>query len=176
MTRYYTGVGSRETPCNVLARMEKAAAWLAGQGFVLRSGGADGADAAFEAGVQSVRGPADIYIPWPRFNDRPSPLCRPSEAAFEMAATVHPAWDRLTRGARALHARNCHQVLGDDLATPSLFVLCWTSDGAEEEAHRTRDTGGTATAIVVAHRHGVPVFNLCNEDARPRLLAFLQAL
>jgi hypothetical protein len=30
--------------------------------------------------------------------------------------TFHPAWSRLTRGVRALHARNCHQVLGADLA------------------------------------------------------------
>lgn len=175
MTLYYTGVGSRETPPEMLETMRKLGAWLAKRGYVLRSGGADGADAAFEAGALDALGPRDIYLPWPGFNGHRSPLCRPSEDAFEMAATVHPAWDRLTRGPRALHARNCHQVLGDDLETPSKFVLCWTGDGCVGEASRTRATGGTATAIVVADRHEVPVVNLKLPDAKLALQAALGA-
>jgi len=47
---YYAGIGSRSTPDNVLGIMEKLGIVLAKKGFILRSGGADGADKAFEKG------------------------------------------------------------------------------------------------------------------------------
>ena len=50
--RYYTGVGSRETPPEVISVMEDAAFRLAGLGFTLRSGKAEGADAAFQRGMR----------------------------------------------------------------------------------------------------------------------------
>ena len=52
----YSGIGSRETPDNVLVVMEKLGAAFAKKGFVLRSGGADGADSAFERGCDSANG------------------------------------------------------------------------------------------------------------------------
>jgi hypothetical protein len=156
---YYTGVGSRETPPDMLDFMARLAAWLAARGHVLRSGGAPGADTAFE---QGAAGSSVIYLPWPGFNGRSRGvgLPRPSPEAYPLAAAVHPAWGRLSDAAKALHARNCHQVLGTDLRTPSAFLLCWTADGCDSEATRARSTGGTATAIVLACRQGVPVFNL----------------
>lgn len=172
--RFYTGVGSRETPEDILKAMRNIAEWLAMAGYVLRSGGADGADSAFEAGATRAS-QSHIYLPWPCFNGRSIGYrrSRPSPEAYAMAKTVHPAWDRLPAGARALHARNCHQVLGDDLVSPSDFVVCWTADGCDSEATRTRATGGTATAIVLASRSGIPVLNLRNEGARDAMVAFL---
>ena len=40
----YTGIGSRKTPPGILAQMSELAAFLARSGWVLRSGGAPGAD------------------------------------------------------------------------------------------------------------------------------------
>lgn len=52
MTRpAYTGVGARATPRPVCERMTSLASTLERLGYVLRSGAADGADAAFESGV-----------------------------------------------------------------------------------------------------------------------------
>lgn len=73
-------------------------------------------------------------------------------------------------------ARNGHQVLGATLDQPVSFVLCWTPDGAESEAQRTRDTGGTGQAIALASRHGIPVFNLANRGALNRVAALLHSL
>lgn len=143
--KYYAGIGSRETPPRVLAKMTAIAQDLAAQGYILRSGAAEGADSAFEAGAGDAK---EIWIPWRGFQNHPSRLV-PSLAAFEMAARFHPAWERCSRGARALHARNCHQVLGADLATPVEFVVCWTKDG--------RASGGTGQAIRIAQHHGIPV-------------------
>ena len=70
-------------------------------GRTLATGGADGADTAFEHAAGEM---AHIYLPWPAFNgrtDRPG-RTRPRPEAYAMAKTVHPAWDRLPSGARAL--------------------------------------------------------------------------
>jgi hypothetical protein len=122
----------------VLELILRAASQLATQGWVLRTGMAGGADQAFYRGA-TVHGALELYLPWPAFEaDARSPagdaeqfvLAQPTPAAYELAAQFHPAWSRCSQGARRLHARNCHQVLGPDLASPARFVLCWTPTAA----------------------------------------------
>jgi hypothetical protein len=160
MRRVWTGVGSRETPAEILAVMVDLGARFAGAGWTLRSGAGAGADQAFERGAVAAGGTVEVYLPWAGFNGHASSSCEPPQAAHDLAATIHPAWPRLSDRARRLHARNTQQVLGADLTAPSAFVVCWTPDGAESGAETSRETGGTATAIAVASRRGVPVFNL----------------
>ena len=69
-----------------------------------------------------------------------------------IASEVHPAWDMCNEWARGMHSRNCHQILGYDLQSPVDAVICWTPDGAV--------VGGTATAIRIAMKYDIPVFNL----------------
>lgn len=172
MNHRYTGVGSRSTPPDVLHVMRRIADRLHQSGYVLRSGHAEGADMAFE---QMARGKAEIYLPWPGFNSAQNwRRTSPAPEAYKIAMEVHPAWARCGSGPRALHARNCHQVLGNDLNDPSDFLVCWTPDGCTGASSRTSQTGGTATAIVLAEKYGVPVFNLKNPgslDALARRLA-----
>lgn len=169
--RYFTGVGSRETPDDVLTVMEGLAFMLARSGWVLRSGGADGADAAFERGAmrgmhpESLEPWPQIFLPWRGFNDRPvgPDFFPPQPAAFVVAERHHPAWGLLTRGGRMLHARNVHQVIGPDVlsASPSTFLVCWTPGG--------RGSGGTGQAIRLANTYGVPVFDLGLPDVLARI-------
>lgn len=166
----YTGVGSRETPPGILAKMTELASLLAVSEYTLRSGGADGADAAFEAGAGAK---TEIFLPWAGFNGHRSPRHYISEAAFAEARKVHPVWGNLTPKVRALHARNTYQVLGQDLDDPSDFLVCWTPDGCEKEAARISLTGGTGTAIVLARRHNIRVFNLFHPGSRRRLTGYL---
>jgi hypothetical protein len=173
MTNYYTGVGSRETPPNVLDEMRLLAQALARAGWVLRSGGADGADSAFESGARDVSGPAEIFLPWKGFNNNLSDRFGVTETALTLASKVHPAWDRLGQGPKKLHARNCYQVLGENLDQPSALLICWTPDGCETERSRSIRTGGTGTAIALATRHGVPVFNLSVPESKRRLAELL---
>jgi len=49
--KFYSGIGSRTTPLEVQALCTRIAAQLEKAGYVLRSGGAEGADKAFAAGV-----------------------------------------------------------------------------------------------------------------------------
>jgi hypothetical protein len=152
--RYYAGIGSRETPKEFLRKFEDIAKVLAEKGFTLRSGGADGADTAFEFGCDEVDGNKEIYLPWKGFNKNPSPLFDPPKEAFDMAAKFHPAWFNMKQGAQRMHARNCQQVLGKELDTPVDFVLCYTR----------LDKGGTLQALRVAGYHKIPIFNFYMDD------------
>lgn len=170
---FYAGIGSRQTPLPVLALMSAAAVRLAATGWTLRSGGADGADLAFEQGAGN--GPKEIYLPWQGFNGNSSLLYDIDDAAFELAAQYHPNWSRLKSSVRRLIARNSYQVLGRDLATPVRFVLCWTPDGIISAQGRTEASGGTGQAIAIAADRGIPVFNLARPEHEARIRAFLNA-
>lgn len=165
-TRVYAGIGSREAPAAILALMRGIARELAARGFVLRSGGADGADSAFEAGAGAA---CEIFLPWRGFNGRGGPttcVLDPLDARVrEIAALHHPAWQRLSQGARKLHARNVLQCLGRGLDSPSAFVICWTRDAA--------GGGGTGQALRVARAYGVPIFDLAREDLAAAVAAQL---
>lgn len=163
--RYYAGVGSRRTPADVRALMEAIGQRLGCMGVELRSGGAGGADTAFEIGAAQARASRSIFLPKDGFNGRRADAALtfvPDEACFEralsMVKVIHPAWDRLSAFAQRLHARNACQVLGLSLASPVESVICWTEGGRLE--------GGTATAIRLAHKHQIRVFNLGRPQTR----------
>jgi hypothetical protein len=167
----YTGVGSRRTPPEVLGQMYSCGRALAAAGYTLRSGGAAGADHAFEQGAREVPGARlEISLPWKGYNDNPSVLYVVEPRAVRLAATLHPAWERVSIAGRRLHGRNCYQVLGRNLNWPSDFLACWTPDGFDSLHAPSDRTGGTRTAIALAIRHHIPVFNL----ARPERLAALR--
>lgn len=160
MTKYFAGVGSRNTPQDVGEYIiTRICPVLVKEGFILRSGGAEGADTFFEEGYRRFKGDMEIYLPWKNFNDNYSNLYDVSEEAMDIASQFHPAWDMLSRGARALQARNVYQVLGKDLNTPSSFVMCWTADGIES-GKTTVKTGGTGQALRIAIKRGIPIINL----------------
>lgn len=165
---YYTGIGSRNTPPEILKRMTQLAKHFEYMGFTLRSGAADGADTAFEIGVNDPI-KKEIYLPWKNFNGNQSSYFDISQEAFKLADTLHPVFKSLKPAIQRLHARNTYQVLGNDLNTPSLFLVCYTPCGSEEESTLTSSSGGTATAIKLACRKNIPVFNLQKHDAINRL-------
>lgn len=147
----YTGIGSRDTPEDILRKMESVGRAMASWGHTLRSGGAPGADTAFETGCDQKDGTKEIYLPWKFFNKNQSPLFGSDKPARLMAKEFHPKWDILSCKGRDFHARNVYQVLGKDLSTPTSFIICWTKGG--------KPVGGTSQAIRMADRHRIPVLN-----------------
>ncbi|MCY4122378.1 MAG: hypothetical protein OXG72_15820 [Acidobacteria bacterium] len=158
----YAGIGSRETTPRILAQMEQLAERLAKARWTLRTGGADGADTAFENGHHAGAGTQnlEVYLPWNGYNGRQR--CEEhgtivldaavGKQAEAIAGKLHPAWHRCRRGARALHARNVAIIQGRNLDDDVDAVVCWTRDG---EA-----TGGTGMGIRIARERDIPVFNL----------------
>lgn len=162
---YYTGVGGRATPQYKLLLMGAIAAKMASFGFLLRSGGADGADTAFEsaAGKSKEIYYADNYIPY-------SETARVSydplmfQQAQSLSGSFHPAWGRCSPYAKKLHGRNSFQILGPNLNDLSQYCICWTPDGCISHDTRTIKTGGTGTAISIADHYNVPIINLARPD------------
>lgn len=153
----YAGIGSRETPIEVIEAFERLGFWLASKGYILRSGHADGADSAFERGCVRANGTMEIYLPWKGFNESASEyILKQNDEAISIASRFHPAFDRLSQGAQKLQARNSYQVLGYDLNTPSKFVICWTKQG--------KGSGGTGQAIRLAKKYSIPVFDFGKFD------------
>lgn len=171
----YAGIGSQATPEEVQQKEEVIAKRLAANGFMLYTGAAPGSDMAF---IRGSGGKHVAFLPWAGFNKEEfhGNWRLPEPAAFTIAAMVHPVWGELKASHKRLMARNSHQVLRENLATPVDFVLCWTKDGAESSEQRTRDTGGTGQAIDLASRLGIPVINLANPNALERLSKIVQQL
>jgi len=132
----YAGIGARNTPPAILKQMTKIAAYLSNLGWTLRSGGATGADNAFETCAGENK---EIYLPWPGYNGKRSAYSRPSTEALLMASSYHPNWHACSQGVRKLHARNCHIVLGPLLDDPVDMIICWTPGGLRG--------GGTGQAL-----------------------------
>jgi len=157
--KYYTGIGARKTPKDILSLMTKISLYLSKKGYILRSGGAEGADKAFEEGVLEEL--KEIFLPWPNFNNNKANFVPISKEAMEMAKKYHPYWINLKEGAKKLQARNCYQVLGKNLDKPSNFVICWTPGGKE--------IGGTSQALRIAKNYNIKIFNLGNKKDLDRI-------
>lgn len=156
MNKYYAGIGSRETPENVCERMTKLAGILERKGYILRSGGAVGADRAFEDGVKP-RG-AEIFYP-----HEESPLWTQL-----VTSSLHPNPEALTENGWKLMNRNAMQILGRDGNTPVEFVVAWTKNG--------RMVGGTAQAMRIAKFFDIPIYNFYNEQQIEKLKQYLKGV
>jgi len=136
----YAGIGSREIPYEQCARITQIAKDLDARGYLLRSGGAKGADTAFAAGSTKKE------------------ILRPehaTEAAIKLASTLHPAWGACSDYAKKLHGRNMMIVLGKTLDSPVDFVICWTMD---------ENNGGTSMGLRLARKYSIKVTNLKRQE------------
>ena len=162
----YAGIGARATPSSVLADMTVMARWLArtrvpAAGWHLHSGGAKGADTAFAEGAPASQ--RTLFLPWPGYNGHRGPDCvalsgSELRACMDIAADLHPAWDRCSQSVRKLHARNVATLLDRTCDRPVDAVVCWTAGGLV--------AGGTGMAIRIAGAHGIPVLNLGSMSPR----------
>ena len=181
--KYFTGIGSRETPKDVLDIMRKICKKMVLNGWTLRSGGADGADEYCAYGWGDAYSEdhtvpiAEIYLPWEGFNGlySTSHNCiwvndtKMQTNAHKILERIHPAYDKLTRGPLALHTRNCYQVLGSTLSVPSKTVLAYAKTD-----HEGNPQGGTATAINLAKKFNIPIRNLYIEEDIQAVLKYLE--
>ncbi len=168
--RFYAGIGSRGTPEDPFKDLfAKIAKGLAAKNFVLRSGGADGADSFFEAGCKEVGGQMEIYLPWRGFNKNTSKLFTQRPEDFALAAVHHPGWPNLKEPVRKLMARNVRQVgnkeCGDTLVS---FVLCWTPEG--------KGSGGTGQALRIAKSLNIRIFDFGKNETLEEFRKYYKTL
>jgi len=162
----YTGIGARELPEDIRKEFIFIGRRFAERGWTLRSGGADGADSAFEWGCGLSATPAtkEIFLPWKGFNNNISPYYitdKNKEELFEIASKIYPSWQYTKDPVRLLHARNVQQVMGENPGESQItsFVVCWT-DRPENQAR------GTMFAVTLANQKNIPVYNFYNKEKR----------
>lgn len=178
--RIYTGIGSRSTPSDHLRLIKKIGYYLAGKGYLLRSGGAAGADEAFELGVvewldsntadKPVR---EIWIPWKGFRVREHPSigdCKMMTVSQVETATnilvdtgVYSRLRSRKAAVRLLFTRNVFQIRGDGNTLSELVIYYSKLDryGAV--------CGGTRIAVNLAKTYNIDTYNLFLDDDRDLL-------
>ncbi len=163
------GVGSRETDIVSLQTMSKIAKAFSAKGFTLRSGGAKGADSAFE---NSWNGPKEIFLPWDgyegKWKSKGYIVPNIDKRHMSLAESAHPAWERCSEGARKMHSRNTCQVLGQNLDTPATLLVCWTVNAEYR--------GGTAVAMRIADMNNIPLYNLASKNDIEKLRFYYNSL
>lgn len=179
MNKIYCGIGSRQTPQSALTMISFFSLNLIQKEYTLRSGGAPGADQEFEWAAASsgldkklIEEKTEIYLPWESFEKNNRSWITPKrleaqKEAYDIAAEFHPRWKYLKHGAKMLHARNVHQIYGDDVTKPVLpdFVICWTKNGEM--------VGGTAQALRIAQHHKIKIYNLGDEKQYDELVDWI---
>lgn len=188
MAKTYAGVGSRDTPQDMLDLMYRMAKVLCDLGWVGNSGEAPGADWYFHEGARVSRnyGPGmfNAIIPWNGFKTQNEVKVyeKPGNNIYVMDNYRRKKAEVLGIGARktlaglntpgkvALHARNAMQVLGMDLRSPIKFLVCWAKPVGKEG----KVSGGTNTAVALALHFGIDVINLATPHGLGRALAFLE--
>ena len=163
--KYYTGIGSRDTPENILKFMELVGEAMATLKYIGRSGGANGADKAFWDGFNTcdkLDKKFECYLPWNNFNGLENSMkhvidttrLKNYNEAKEIMKTIHPSKGNMSRGPTAMHTRNMYQVLGLDLQTPSCVLFCYAKPDNKGSIQ-----GGTRSAYELAKRHGIKCYN-----------------
>jgi hypothetical protein len=160
-TMTYAGVGSRNTPPEVLKQMTELAKELEKKGYTLNTGDAVGADTAFGKGTNKKT----VFTADDATNK-----------TRVIAKEIHPKPDALAGKSLDLQARNTNQVFGKNLDTPVDFIVVWTPNGETRADQRVyfgktsdKNTGGTGQAIALAQLKGITVINMANSNWRTEL-------
>jgi len=169
----YAGIGSRQTPSDILSLMSLTAKALAIDGYTLNTGACKGADQAFAEGAVSSNGNVNLMLPWNTYEAgwsigiahsgtvRTTVFDKAVHGEAEASVNLyHPAPHRLSQGVRKLHARNYLIVDGVD------FIICWTPGG--------EITGGTGMALRIAKSKNIPVYNFGNENVKQAFIVRLK--
>lgn len=170
-----TLVGSRVVPDRMATLAFKIGMQLEDDMF---SGGAFGMDDTWEQSYIRAGRKDKINIIIPEYNfegrvtDNVNYFCiqdremYPQELideADEMIKSLHAFYDKLYGFAYWAHIRNCFQVLGHDLQSPSSECFLYAP------VNGIHVKGGTNTAFRLCMRHGIPTHNLANPDTEREL-------
>jgi hypothetical protein len=148
----YAGIGSRMTPYIITTEMIILGKYMAFKKYLLRTGGALGADAAFIRGCNLIDNKLkEIYYP----NDV---FCYNNEI-IENAKNIakyyhkHDRWWTIPGHTKRCLIRNVFILLGIKLDSPVDFVICW-------DAPDTRSYGRTKHFIRMAESWKIPIINM----------------
>lgn len=155
---------------------KRIATVLEKENYILRSGRAIGSDIAFESGVTEIKN-KKIYIAWETENDRygENGVVKIDNEILKKCDLyvnkIHGNPLALKQGARKLQQRNICQVLGEDLISPSEFVIFYAIPYTNG-----RVKGGTNTAVMLAKSKNIPTYNLYDYKVFEYFIKFVERL
>lgn len=163
----YAGIGSRQTPKQIIDMIKIIAILLAHDGHVCATGAEPGADQAFAEGTLLAEGPVQLHIPWHSYeqawrskikgNIRTFILEDTDLEAYNSVSMFHPAFNKLSPSVKALHARKYNIIKN------ASFVVCWTEKG--------QPIGSTGQAIRIATYLHLPIYNLGHKETLENMQA-----
>lgn len=165
----YAGIGSRETPADVLQLMYDLAIIYAINGYILKTGAALGADQAFANGANRGNGIIQLHIPWQKYeqawrntlnlqNVSTHVLKNEDIEAYNSVDKFHPTPNKLSQGMKKLHARNYNIIANTN------FVICYTHNGTL--------SGGTGQGLRLAQDLKIATINLGDDLTKQKYQNF----
>lgn len=155
-------IGSRSLSRKELGFCESIGQRLVELGFFVGTGNAAGADQAYARGGNALN-PSQVvlYLPWDGYeSDAIVPGNRIRRPPYDnwmkkAARELHPVWNVLGRGGRALHTRNIAIVDG------AHACIAWPS--------KKTGGGGTGLGMRYAEACDLPLLDLSNRRVRERI-------
>lgn len=149
----YCATGNMEIGMKVKNILVEIGRVLALNGYTLRSGGAPGAESAFEEGCDSVGGKKEIYLPFEGYNNKTTGVVTDmtnEEEAIKIAQRYYLLWFKLSNKVKQMLTRYSWAVLGRNLDDPVDFVIAYI-----------REDGKTTEQVVrVANGSNITVYNI----------------
>lgn len=158
-----TGIGSRNVSKGLFCFIYENGKQYADNGLHLRTGDAIGSDTAFiNAWNDSCC--KSFYVPnVNRIKSKYHILGNDKQfdEAKKLVESIRPHVKKLDDYSRYLHYRNAFQVLGLNLNQPSDMIVCYA-----EPVNSKSVRGGTNTAVQIAHKYNIPVYNLWYDEVK----------
>lgn len=171
--RTYAGIGSRKLSNTEQSLCHSIGFWMAERGWTLHTGAAEKADQSFAEGAFAGGGKVVLHLPWRTYEQ--DWVCRASAlgaeiqvlprnhtAAFNSVPQFHPNPNALTRGMRALHARNFLII------SQSAFIIAWPIV-TWPAVKANKNLGGTGQGIRIAEGLHKTVIRLDIPEVRQRV-------
>lgn len=167
MFKIATLVGTRSPPNDISHLANTIGSILSNNGCINRTGGAIGMDSDFAklyniSLIENYRHKSDQIGCINVFE------LDNIDIAIELISQIVPHYDFLSEEDKQLHIRNCYQVLGKDLKTPSDVLICYC------KVIGGKPIGGTATAITLARKHNIKIYNLYFEKDKKYICELLK--
>lgn len=165
-------VSNKDAPPQVIDQLIEAVKLAESKSCTIRVTGLDGPDDAMEKAAVKP----EVHLPWKDFNQKNSGFSFVTDQALEMTRKFHSGFDGLSQAVQKIVSSSVRIVLGKGIASPALFLVCYSEDGAESYREKTTKTGNLSLPLRVASELGIPVFNFGKRDGFSRFSAYMNSI
>jgi hypothetical protein len=173
----YAMIGSREATQQQQDRMYNIARRLVKYGHEVSTGGASNIDEAAMNGAASIDpSKLHVFLPWQGYTDKVGAPIPNGANTYMFSEATCPNWNAsvdkyhpnpvgLTRGPRALHARNFGILMYPEPVAACIAV-----------PKTLTNLGGTGQGMRIAVGEGITLYNMLIQDDRTKLKELLEAM